>query len=825
MKYTYVTYIAGLYLSLGASTASSAFNPINPELPREYVDTTLVSPTGRTIAVPPGGGVQAAIDQAAPGDVITLQAGATYTGNFTLRNKTGSGWITIRTSTPEGAFKAPGNRVSPADAPQMAKLVTLNSAPVFSTDAAAHHYRLIGLEITVDPSQGSYNLLHFEAPDQTSFSVVPSNLIVDRCYIHGQPNGNFSRRGIGLNSTRSAVIDSYLSDFKDFADAQAILVWNSPGVLKIVNNYLEASGENLYLSGVIGGLPAIVPADIEIRGNYLYKPLKWKIGDPAYAGIAWSVKNSFEIKSARRVLLDGNIFDSNWRHAQNGTSVLFSRNQDSGDWAVIEDITFTNNIVRNSTHAIRMSGGTAGASNFMNRALFRNNVAENIGSAAEPGWLFVLLSGTLNATIEHNTGIHTGIPLYFEYEPSTNAVFRNNIAIYNDSGVVGSGTASGTSTLATYAPPTSTVPDRFVQNVLVNNLNLSNPDTKYPPANYFPVSISQVGFTNAPAGDYTLLPSSPYKGRGTDGKDIGVDMAALRAATANTVTGLGNSIPVPAPGPAPDTAAPVISSVNAVSLNTTSETITWTTDEASDTQVEYGAGAITSSSPLDANRALQHSVTLSGLQPDTLYQYRVRSKDAAGNLAISVVFSFRTPSPADTVPPSVAVTSPGNGQTVSGVITLAATAADNVGVAGVRFMLDGSNTGNEFAAAPYSMLLDTTPMQGCSHTVSAVARDAAGNQRISTPVVFRLTDAFRLSSTALYLTRAGAGTYNVTVSSTRGCSWTAASNASWIRLITAAQVTGSGTVQFRITQNTTGLARSGTLTIAGQMYSVYQPSR
>src|SRR5215813_7340654 len=78
--------------------------PGHPEPPRAQVDTTYKPPTGQTIAVPAGGDFQAAINQAKPGDVITLQAGATYTGNFTLPKKAGSGCIVIRSSAPDSSL-------------------------------------------------------------------------------------------------------------------------------------------------------------------------------------------------------------------------------------------------------------------------------------------------------------------------------------------------------------------------------------------------------------------------------------------------------------------------------------------------------------------------------------------------------------------------------------------------------------------------------------------------------------------------------------------------------------------------------------------------
>src|SRR6266567_9322946 len=96
---------------------------LSPELPRVFLDTTLVPPTGKTIAVAGGGDVQAALNAAQPGDVITLEAGATFTGPFTLPNKTGIGWITVLTSGPDTSLPAPGTRVTPSYAAVMPKIV------------------------------------------------------------------------------------------------------------------------------------------------------------------------------------------------------------------------------------------------------------------------------------------------------------------------------------------------------------------------------------------------------------------------------------------------------------------------------------------------------------------------------------------------------------------------------------------------------------------------------------------------------------------------------------------------------------------------------
>jgi hypothetical protein len=97
----------------------------------------------------------------------------------------------------------------------------------------------------------------------------------------------------------------------------------------------------------------------------------------------------------------------------------------------------------------------------------------------------------------------------------------------------------------------------------------------------------------------------------------------------------------------PDLTPPVISNVTAGNITTSAATINWSTDEASDSQVEYGLDAnYGSSSALDVNRLASHSMTISGLTANTTYHYRVKSKDAAGNLAVSGNFTFTTAPPA-----------------------------------------------------------------------------------------------------------------------------------------------------------------------------------
>src|SRR3989441_5267 len=107
------------------------------------------------------------------------------------------------------------------------------------------------------------------------------------------------------------------------------------------------------------------------------------------------------------------------------------------------------------------------------------------------------------------------------------------------------------------------------------------------------------------------------------------------------------------------------------------------------------------------------------------------ARDAAGNVSTSPAVSVTKP---DLTPPTVSITAPLGGATVAQTITVSAAASDNIAVAGVQFKLDGTNLGAEVTTAPYTMSWDTATAAIGVHTLTAVARDAAGNTATSTAV-------------------------------------------------------------------------------------------
>ena len=273
------------------------------------------------INVPPGANLQSQIDAALPGDEIVLQAGAVYTGPFTLGPKNGPGEIVIRSSAT--SQMPPGDRVSPAKAALMPQLVSASDV-VVQVVRGAHGYRLAGLEITPAPGRFVNDLVRIGSGQERTVAEQPQNITIERSYLHGDSRAG-TRRGVAMNGVNNTIVDSYVSDCKAVdVDSQAIAGWNGAGPYVIRNNYLEASGENIMFGGADPAVDGLIPANIRIEGNHLRKPASWKVSDPSYAGTHWIVKNLLELKNARQVFIDNNILEDNWADAQAGYAVVIT---------------------------------------------------------------------------------------------------------------------------------------------------------------------------------------------------------------------------------------------------------------------------------------------------------------------------------------------------------------------------------------------------------------------------------------------------------------------------------------------------------------------
>jgi hypothetical protein len=516
------------------------------ELPREYLNTMMPVTSGATIEVPAGGSIQAAVDQAQPGDTIVLQAGATYSlapnTSVMLRNKPCSFndvskcTIVIRTSQMSG-LPPEGTRVNPAiHTAAMPKILINGVSPAFAADAGAQHYRLVGLEIAVASNvELQYVAVLLASYDQTSISQVPHHIVIDRNYIHAHDNCH-AKRGIQLDSAYSAVVDSYISEFHGIGqDTQAIAGWNGPGPFKIVNNYLEGSGENVMFGGADPAIVGMVPSDIEFRDNYLFKPLSWREGDPSFkpvyrngAAYHWTVKNLFELKNAQRILVEGNRMENNWTDGQTGTGVLLTVRNDGGQctWCVVQDVTFRNNVVSHSGNGMSILG-----IDYLNptlptkRVVVENNLFEDLGSKwGGRGTGFMIypqIAGIMESVrIDHNTvrGV-TGSTILFEggdapnYAYVTNFSFSHNLADFGEYGIFGSGSGGGDVAFGNYTRSSIIQRNGMVQS----------------PINIYSYYTEATTFPDVTGGRYVFCSNmSDCSGvTGIDGKPIGADPAKL----------------------------------------------------------------------------------------------------------------------------------------------------------------------------------------------------------------------------------------------------------------------------------------------------------
>jgi hypothetical protein len=216
--------------------------------------------------------------------------------------------------------------------------------------------------------------------------------------------------------------------------------------------------------------------------------------------------------------------------------------------------------------------------------------------------------------------------------------------------------------------------------------------------------------------------------------------AIARDAAGNTRTSAPVTVTV-SNGPAPDTTPPTVSITSPANDATVSGTITVkasASDNIGVVGVQILLDGVVRAVDTIAPYSVSWDTTTAG---DGSHTLTAVAHDAAGNTRTSapVTVTVSNGPAADAAPPMVSISSPANGATVSGTITVSASASDNVGVVGVEFFLDGVRGGDD-TTAPYSVPWDTTGTANGQHTLTAVARDAAGNRTTSAAVTVNVSN-------------------------------------------------------------------------------------
>jgi len=480
---------------------------------------------GSTVVITSGAALQAAINNAQPGDTLLLQAGVTFSGNYILPVKSGSSYITIRSSAADSTLPDANTRIDPSFAAKLPKIQSPNSDAAIATMPGAHHYRLQCLEFLAN-AQGLNDIVQLGdgSSKQNTLANVPHDLVVDRVYMHGDSTYG-QKRGIALNSASTTIVNSYISNIHaDSQDSQAIGGWNGPGPYTISNNYLEAAGENFMLGGADPSIPNLVPSNITFTRNYVTKPMSWR------SQTSWNVKNLLELKNAQSVVIDSNIFENNWAAAQTGYAIVFTpRNQDgTAPWSAVQHIQFTNNIVRHVSSGVNILGTDYFyPSQLTTDVVIRNNVFDDVSWNYGGDGRFLMMNGGNNVTVDHNTVIQSGNSVVYAYGTTvTGFTFTNNIAPDNQWAITGDGSSPGNQAIQTYFPGST-----FQKNVIAG----ANAAT-YPANNFYPPSLSSVGFVDLAGGNYALSASSPYLHSATDGTAVGCDVTRLPGAPSVAVS-------------------------------------------------------------------------------------------------------------------------------------------------------------------------------------------------------------------------------------------------------------------------------------------------
>ena len=598
--------------------------------------------------------IQAAIDAASYGDVILLRAGETFVGHYTLRAKSGSGWIEIRSDAPDSSLPSAATRLVPSDRGgstprnRLARLVgrgdRYKTAPIIRTEPGAHGYVIRFVEVDGEAQLG-YETLVQVGEDTTA--TPPYDITFDRVYIHGHPYKG-QKRGVTLNGRRLSVLNSYISDIKAVStDSQAILGYNGAGPFTIENNYLEAAGENVMFGGADPAIANLVPSDIVMRRNHFFKPFAWRnpivpspggvratagtggslssgrhyfkvvalmatgsrtavsvpsaevsasvassgsvtvswsgvagadkyrvyrgtsaggqgrylettstsityrgsgetSGTPSSRGTKWTVKNLLELKNAARVTVDGNILENSWSAGQAGYAIMLTPRNSNGSapWTRVQDVTFTNNIVRHVAAVVNISGyDNTDTTQRTERITFRNNLFHDVDHRQYGTNAKALLMGDGPAYVvfDRNTIVHTNTAVLWAYGSRTmpGFVYTNNISLHNTYGIMGDSSSPGTPSITRYFPG----------GVVRCNVLAGGKASLYPTPNAFPsVADWNASFVSPATADYRLRAGSPVALGGCAGEAPGADILAVNSAVTEDTSGQ----PQPAPAPAPN---------------------------------------------------------------------------------------------------------------------------------------------------------------------------------------------------------------------------------------------------------------------------------
>ena len=323
------------------------------------------------------------------------------------------------------------------------------------------------------------------------------------------------------------------------------------GPYKIVDNFLEASGENILFGGAAS---TKTPTDIEIRRNYLFKPALWMSGAPGFiggpTGQPFIVKNNFELKNAQRVLFEDNVLENSWGgFSQTGFSVLLTpKNADDH----CHDCRVTDVTIRNCkifhvggglmiANVLAGGGGIAAAGE---RYSIHDVVIDDIDGKKYNGFgvflAFISDSPTLkDVRIDHVTSLSARVFINMGVKgpKPQNFTFTNNLIQINEKEITSTGGGAQNCVFQPDRQSPDGVLKSCIDSVNFTNNALIGGSKGWPPGNFFPKDASAAGlpkthvFRLCREKDQGCQGPSKYAGAGTDHKDLGADIDLIDTAT------------------------------------------------------------------------------------------------------------------------------------------------------------------------------------------------------------------------------------------------------------------------------------------------------
>jgi hypothetical protein len=395
-------------------------------------------PPTNVVRVPAGQSLQSAMDAAPSGTSLQLDDGASYVGNVLCPPD--------KALVISGTAALPPGRVTPARAAGFPKLVQVpGGLPAINYARGAHHVAFTGVEVA---GIGGGDLIT-TGDMPTSLDGIPENLLFDRVYVHGDPVLG-QKRGLHLNGKQVLVACSHFDDFKvKGQDAQAVAGSYGPGPFQVLDCHLSGAGENAIFGGSDPRISGMVPSDILFRGCLFTKPWAWW-------DEGWQIKNLFELKNARRVVVEDCVFEHMKKSAASPDTYavwLTVRNQEgNAPWSTIEHVAFRRNTLRQVGCGITLlATDYSHPSGLMTDVRIEDNRIEDLNPVAYggSGRTFAIHGGPVDLQIRGNkvdgpNGAHS----FLQFSPSgapgaddhsVRLVVENNDALEGDYGIFGDG--------------------------------------------------------------------------------------------------------------------------------------------------------------------------------------------------------------------------------------------------------------------------------------------------------------------------------------------------------------------------------------------------